>query len=81
MKVIRFNPVVQKTIISTLKKIADKEALDVAPEKFQEIAENSNGDIRNAINTLQVRKFFSFFFLARHVVTGFFTHIHVYGVT
>lgn len=42
-------------MVSTLKRISDKENLDVSPEQLQQIADNADGDIRNAINSLQVR--------------------------
>jgi DNA polymerase III delta prime subunit len=46
--------VTQRTTTSTLKKIADKEDLSLTMEQLQAVAENSDGDIRNAINSLQV---------------------------
>eukprot|EP01127_Copromyxa_protea_P010500 TRINITY_DN2552_c0_g3_i1.p1 TRINITY_DN2552_c0_g3~~TRINITY_DN2552_c0_g3_i1.p1 ORF type:complete len:870 (+),score=101.98 TRINITY_DN2552_c0_g3_i1:253-2862(+) len=53
VKMVRFNPVIQRTLMSVLKRIAEKEDLSVTTEGLQKIADNSNGDVRNAINSLQ----------------------------
>ena len=51
--VIPMRKVNSRTIASLLKKIAGKEKVEVADEVFTNIANNSSGDLRSAINDLQ----------------------------
>lgn len=58
-KVYRFRPVDEGNIIKRLKYIAEKENIFVsmAEEDFKELAERSRGDMRRAINDLQMNDF------------------------
>jgi len=51
--VIQIRKVNSRTIASLLKRIADKENVEVAEDVFTNIANNSSGDLRSAINDLQ----------------------------
>lgn len=50
---IRFSPSSAREVMDALKKITTKEELDISIEVLQEIANNSFGDIRAAVNDLQ----------------------------
>ncbi len=52
-KPIQFNPLTTNLIISTLKKIGESEGVRYESGAIEKIAENSNGDLRSAINDLQ----------------------------
>lgn len=55
-KVYRFKPIDEENIIERLKYIAEKENIyiSMAEEDFKELAEHSRGDMRKAINSLQM---------------------------
>ena len=44
-----------RQIYALLKKIAEKEGIEVSDEKLREIAERSQGDVRSALNDLEAR--------------------------
>ncbi len=52
-KPIQFNPIAINLIIYTLKKIGESEGIKYESGAIEKIAENSNGDLRSAINDLQ----------------------------
>lgn len=58
-KVYKFRPVDEDNIIKRLKHIAEKENIFVSmtKEDFKELAERSRGDMRRAINDLQMNNF------------------------
>lgn len=49
----RFNPILKKDIIKTIKYICENEELTIDDESLNIISELSNGDLRKAINLLQ----------------------------
>ncbi|KZX17017.1 holliday junction ATP-dependent DNA helicase RuvB [Methanobrevibacter cuticularis] len=53
-KVIKLNKVHTNSINALLKRIASKEGINADNEAIKTIAKNSNGDMRSALNTLQV---------------------------
>jgi len=53
-KMIQFRRIPKPTVAAHLKKIAAQEKLRVSEEKIREIAEASEGDLRSAINDLQI---------------------------
>ena len=52
-KLIRFYRIRTDTVVKVLRRICELEHLDISEELLREIAENSNGDLRSAINDLQ----------------------------
>ncbi len=53
-EMVKFNKVPSKEIFSRLKYIAEKEKLDIDEKALKFIAERSNGDVRAALNDLQI---------------------------
>lgn len=55
-KVYRFKPIDDESIIKRLEYIRKKEniPIDMGSESFQDLIENADGDLRNAINSLQM---------------------------
>ncbi len=51
---IRFRRIPKPTVAAYLKKIAVSEKLNIPEEKIKEVAENAEGDLRSAINDLQL---------------------------
>ncbi len=51
---IRFRRIQKQTIVACLKRIAASEKLNIPEEKIKEIAEKAEGDLRSAINDLQL---------------------------
>ncbi|MDF2956253.1 MAG: DNA polymerase III [Candidatus Alkanophagales archaeon MCA70_species_2] len=52
-KLIRFYRIRTDTVVKLLRRICEREHLDINEELLREVAENSNGDLRSAINDLQ----------------------------
>jgi DNA polymerase III delta prime subunit len=50
----RFNPIATSKLKFALNRVLTGEKLVLSDEMLLEICESSNGDLRNAINTLQV---------------------------
>jgi len=53
-KMIQFRRIPKPSVAAHLKKIAAQEKLRISEEKIREITEASNGDLRSAINDLQI---------------------------
>jgi len=53
-KVIKFSKIRTPSINVLLRRICDKEGIDADPEALKELAKRANGDMRSALNTLQV---------------------------
>ena len=51
---VQFSRLASKSIVGVLKSIADKEKVSVSQEVLDRIAQNANGDMRAAINDLQM---------------------------
>lgn len=56
-KVYRFRPIDKTSIIKRLKYIVDRESMTVNEKDYEELAERSRGDMRRAINDLQMNNF------------------------
>ena len=53
-QLIKFNRIPKPTIASVLKKVAATEGLKISEDKIKEIAEKAGGDLRSALNDLQI---------------------------
>jgi replication factor C large subunit len=53
-QLIQFRRIPKPTVASVIKKIATSEGLKISEDKIKEIAEKSGGDLRSALNDLQI---------------------------